>query len=55
MKRFIARLGKEEDGQDMVEYAVLASFLSIFAIAAIRTIGPLVTTLYNNVQGALTP
>ncbi|MEW6751085.1 MAG: prepilin peptidase [Candidatus Latescibacterota bacterium] len=55
MKRFITRLWQDEQGQDMVEYAVLASFLSIFAIAAIRTIGPLVTTLYTNVQTALVP
>jgi len=44
----------EEDGQDMVEYALLASFISIVAIVAIRAIGPLVRTIYENVQTALT-
>ncbi len=46
---------KAEEGQDMIEYAVLAAFISIVAITVIRTIGPLISTIYTNVQGALTP
>jgi Flp pilus assembly pilin Flp len=37
----------------MVEYALLASFISIVAIVALRAIGPLVNALYVNVQTAL--
>jgi Flp pilus assembly pilin Flp len=51
LRRFI----REEDGQDMVEYALLASFISIVAIAALRAIGPLVNAIYVRVQGALAP
>jgi Flp pilus assembly pilin Flp len=43
-----------DDGQDMVEYALLASFISIAAIIALRAIGPLVSALYVTVQAALT-
>jgi Flp pilus assembly pilin Flp len=50
LKRFF----REDDGQDMVEYALLASFISIVAIIAIRAIGPLVNTIYENIQAALT-
>jgi Flp pilus assembly pilin Flp len=50
MKRFI----REDDGQDMIEYALLASFISIVAIVALRAIGPLVNTIYQNIQAALT-
>jgi Flp pilus assembly pilin Flp len=50
LKRFI----REEDGQDMIEYALLASFISIVAIVALRAIGPLVNTIYTNIQTALT-
>jgi len=50
LRRFI----REDDGQDMVEYALLASFISIVAIVAIRAIGPLVNTIYTNIQTALT-
>lgn len=44
---------RDESGQDMVEYAVLAAFVSIVAIATIKTLGPLVTTIYTNVVNAL--
>jgi Flp pilus assembly pilin Flp len=44
---------RKEDGQDMVEYALLASFISIVAIVALRAIGPLVRTIYQNIQAAL--
>jgi Flp pilus assembly pilin Flp len=50
----LSRFFREDDGQDMVEYALLASFISIVAIIAIRAIGPLVRTIYENIQAALT-
>ena len=51
----LKKLFKDERGQDMVEYALLASFISIVAIATIKLIGPLVETIYTNVKNALTP
>ena len=51
LRRFL----HDENGQDMVEYALLASFISIVAIAAIRAIGPLVNDIYVRVRDALTP
>jgi Flp pilus assembly pilin Flp len=48
------RLFHEEQGQDMIEYALLGSFISIVAIVAIRAIGPLVNTIYVAIQTALT-
>jgi len=50
MKKFF----KNEEGQDMVEYALLGAFISIVAIIAIKAIGPLVNTIYVNIQAALT-
>lgn len=47
------RLLREESGQDMVEYALLASFISIVAIATLRLIGPLVNAIYVDIQAAL--
>ena len=46
---------REDEGQDMVEYALLAAFISIVAIVVIKAIGPLVNTIYENVKNALTP
>lgn len=51
--RFLSKLIREEKGQDMVEYALLAAFISIVAIVTIRNIGPLVDAVYQNVQAAL--
>ena len=53
--RLIHRFVREEDGQDMIEYALLASFISIVAILALQAIGPLVNTIYVAIQTALTP
>lgn len=53
MKKFFAKLVKEESGQDMVEYALLAAFISIVAIITIRNIGPLVDAVYQQVEAAL--
>jgi len=49
LRRFI----RDEQGQDMVEYSLLAAFISIVAIATLRIIGPRVLTIYNNVSAAL--
>jgi pilus assembly protein Flp/PilA len=54
MKNLIQRFIREEDGQDIIEYALLAAFISIAAIAAIVSIGPKVNTYFTNVSNALT-
>ena len=42
----------KEDGQDTVEYGLLAAFISIAALLAIKAIGPLVNDLYVKVKDA---
>ena len=54
MLRKLRNLFRDERGQDMVEYALLASFISIVAIASIRLIGPLVLAIYTGIVTALT-
>ncbi|MEW6749873.1 MAG: Flp family type IVb pilin [Candidatus Latescibacterota bacterium] len=51
MKRFIAR---SEEGQGIIEYALLAGLVSIVAIVAIRAIGPQLTATFNDIVAALT-
>lgn len=51
----LTSLVRRDEGQDVVEYALLGSFISIVAIVAIRAIGPLVNTIYVAIQAALTP
>jgi pilus assembly protein Flp/PilA len=46
----IKRLLKEEDGQGMIEYALIAALISIIAIAAIVLIGPNIRILWESVR-----
>ena len=55
LRRNMRGLVQRDEGQDMIEYAVLAAFISIVAIAVIKTIGPLVNTIYTNIVAALGP
>ena len=47
---YIRRYLKLESGQDLVEYALLAAFISITTVATLRLIGPLVLALWNVIQ-----
>ncbi|MDQ2744047.1 MAG: hypothetical protein M3Z66_17375, partial [Chloroflexota bacterium] len=49
----IARLNEREEGQDMVEYALLAALISIVAIAIIILIGPYLKDLFQDVVNGL--
>jgi pilus assembly protein Flp/PilA len=49
LKNFIAR----EDGQDLVEYALLAALLSIASIAALKILGPKIAATWGTISAAL--
>jgi len=50
----VKRLIKEEEGQGMIEYVIIAAFISIIAIATIKLIGPKVENVWTNVDSAMT-
>jgi Flp pilus assembly pilin Flp len=52
MDSLVARLEREE-GQDMIEYALLAALISIVAIAIILLVGPYLVDLFQDVVNAL--
>jgi pilus assembly protein Flp/PilA len=52
MKNLFARFVREEEGQDIIEYALLAAFISIVAWLILQNIGQDVQTMYSNVQNA---
>ena len=53
MKNLMQRFIHDEEGQDIIEYALLAAFISVVAITIIVAIGHRVQTFYSNVQTAL--
>ena len=50
MTRFAMRLMSDESGQDLIEYALLAGFISLVAVVAITNVGTGVNAVYGNVQ-----
>jgi Flp pilus assembly pilin Flp len=50
MKNLFNRFVREESGQDIIEYVLLAAFISVVAWTIIQNIGNDVETLYTNTQ-----
>jgi Flp pilus assembly pilin Flp len=53
MKTLLIRLAREEDAQDLIEYALLAAFISLAALAVLMTLGPVIKGKFQEVQDAL--
>ena len=49
MKTLIKNLIVEESGQDLIEYALLAGFISLIAVGAITTVGTGVNQVYVDI------
>ena len=50
MKNLMTRFVREEEGQDIIEYALLAAFISISGYAILTSIGTQVNSVYSKVQ-----
>lgn len=53
MLEIIKRFVKEEEGQDLVEYALLLAFLALAAITALPTLGATVNNLFSQSASTL--
>jgi pilus assembly protein Flp/PilA len=53
MTNLLQRFIREEDGQDIIEYALLAAFISIIAIVAVKSVGTSVNTIFGKVDAGL--
>ncbi len=51
MKNLFSKFVREETGQDLIEYALLAGFISLVAVVAITNVGTGVNAVYNNIDG----
>ena len=49
MKALLKNLFVGESGQDLIEYALLAGFISLVAVAAITTVGEGVNGVYGDI------
>ena len=50
MKNLIARFVSDEQGQDLIEYALLAGFISLAVVTAVTSVGTALNGLYGTVD-----
>jgi pilus assembly protein Flp/PilA len=54
MKNLMIRLWKEEEGQDLTEYALLLVLLSLAAIGTLSTLASAINSVFNKAATNLT-
>jgi pilus assembly protein Flp/PilA len=52
MKNLFARFIRDDEGQDIIEYALLAAFISVVAYMLLGQIGADVNSIYTEVGSA---
>ncbi len=55
MKNLFVRFVREENGQDLIEYALLAALISVGSIAVMGPLSTAISTVFTNVTTALAP
>jgi pilus assembly protein Flp/PilA len=50
VKALVTKFLRDDAGQDLIEYALLAGFISLVAVAAIKNVGAGVNGVYNNIN-----
>jgi Flp pilus assembly pilin Flp len=53
MRKVLARFIRDEEGQDLIEYGLLAGIITAAAILAILAIGPKVSLYYTTLDARL--
>jgi pilus assembly protein Flp/PilA len=54
MKNIMKRLWKEEEGQDLIEYALLVAFIALIAAALFPTVGASINAIFVKANNCLT-
>ena len=55
MKNLINRFVREDEGQDLIEYALLAGLIALICVGAVTTTGEQVVALFDAVAAAIPP
>lgn len=50
---FVKTFSNKEDGQDLLEYALLVALIALVAIAAVTLAGGAVSTIFNDIAAEL--
>jgi pilus assembly protein Flp/PilA len=54
MKNLLMRLWKEEEGQDLIEYALLIVLLSLAAVGSLSTLATAINNVFGKASANLT-
>lgn len=54
MKKLVMRLLNETEGQDLIEYALLAALIALAAVVAMNQLGTAINTKFTSVSASLT-
>jgi len=53
MKRFLRELCREEEGQDIAEYAVMLAVILVLVVGTIRLIGSNANNVFSNAASSI--
>ena len=53
LNNFISMLKKNDEGQDLLEYALLVALIAIVAVTAVTQAGQTVATIFGNIAAAI--
>lgn len=53
MQELIQRFVREEEGQDLAEYALLLFLIALVVVVALRAVGPIIAGVYTQIGAAL--
>ena len=54
MKNLMIRFVREEEGQDLIEYSLLAALIAVASIAAMTALGAEIKDIFTYITGKLT-
>ena len=54
MKNVFARFIKEEQGQDLIEYVLLAAFIAVASIGLVTPMSQAINTMFTYITGKVT-
>ena len=54
MKQFFFRLAKDEQGQDLVEYALIVAAVGLALISTVNQLSTAIVSLYSSITQGLT-
>ena len=55
LHEMVKKFANQEDGQDLLEYALLVALIALVAIAAVTAAGTSVSTIFNSIATKLAP